>query len=457
MADLLEHVTKSIQTHSLLRHGQPILVAVSGGLDSIVLFHILHELSSAQRWKLTVAHLNHQLRGRSSDMDERLVCRTARKLGWPAVVERADVRQFARASKLSLEMAARRTRHDFLARTAAGLQIGTIALGHHADDQVELFFLRLLRGSGSEGLAGMKWSSPSPANPQIKLIRPLLSQSKEALAEFAKARKIPFREDASNRSLDILRNRIRHELIPLLRRKYQPGLARTILRIMEILRAESEVAGQVAAEWLNHRAPKRMFGDLTVAIQRRCVQAQLQKLGIPTDFDLVEELRTAPERVVSVAPEIRLRSDATGRVHLVKRSVPLAFSPEASRIGLKGRAGKCEFGPLRIYWSIEREQSLPGGRRTQTEFFDADKVGAEAILRHWKPGDQFQPIGMDRAAKLQDLFTNQKIPAEHRRRLVIAAAANGEIFWVEGLRIAERFKLTSGTRRRLRWRWERLK
>src|SRR5258708_2264438 len=142
----------------------------------MVLLRVLHELSQKNKWQITVAHLNHQLRGRSSNADERLVVRTAKRFGVPIVTGRADVKNLARTGKLSLEMAARKARHEFLARTAARLKISHIALAHHAGDQVELFFLRLLRGSGSEGLAGMKWRSPSPANPKIQLLRPLLEQ-----------------------------------------------------------------------------------------------------------------------------------------------------------------------------------------------------------------------------------------------------------------------------------------
>src|SRR5205814_10548712 len=145
----------------------------------------------------------HQLRGRSSAVDERLGRQAAGKLRLPVLVERAEVRRFARAHKLSLEMAARQVRHDFLARAAAQKSIPTVALAHHADDQLELFFLRLLRGSGGEGLAGMKWRNPSPSDPKIELVRPLLDQPKSALRAYAAQRKIRFREDASNALLEI--------------------------------------------------------------------------------------------------------------------------------------------------------------------------------------------------------------------------------------------------------------
>src|SRR5271170_612134 len=184
----------------------------------MALLHALENLSAKPKWKMVVAHFNHRLRGRASDADEKLVRQTAAKMELPIVVENADVKSFAKKSKLSIEMAARKLRHEFFARAARTQKIKTIALAHHADDQVELFFLRLLRGAGGEGLAGMKWSVPSPAGAKITLARPLLGLTKNELEEFAREKKIAFREDATNFSSNFLRNRIRNELLPLLRK-----------------------------------------------------------------------------------------------------------------------------------------------------------------------------------------------------------------------------------------------
>ena len=271
MTDLPERVEENLRERGLFRHGETILVAVSGGLDSMLLLEVLSRLSVKHGWRLVVAHFNHQVRGRSSDADERLVKNVAQKSGMPFVAGGADVRKFARAHKISVEMAARKLRHAFLAQAARKRRIKTIALAHHADDQIELFFLRLLRGAGATGLAGMKWRSPSPAHPGVFLARPLLAETKAALAEWAAREKIAWREDASNEHLDIQRNRIRQELLPLLVRHYQPSLAGVLLREMDILGAEAEFVTAMAEKWLRRKSG-RNFASLPVALQRRCLQ-----------------------------------------------------------------------------------------------------------------------------------------------------------------------------------------
>jgi tRNA(Ile)-lysidine synthetase-like protein len=502
----------------------------------MVLLHVLHVLARKHRWRLTVAHLNHQLRGRSSAADERLVRRTAQTLRLPVVVEQADVRRLARTERLSLEMAARELRHDFLARAARRRRIPSIALAHHSDDQIELFFLRLLRGSGGEGLAGMKWRSPSPGDPELDLVRPLLDQPKAVLIEYASAHGLRYREDASNEALDFQRNRIRHELLPLLRRKYQPALHRTIARVMEIVGAEAEFAAEAAREWLREggslksrvqipkskearaslgkltegrggeRIPRRgscfeplnhplsrfrhplplrggegkgegavhfpfrfmgkgrsVFEELPVAVQRRCVQVQLVRLGVVPDYELVEQLRLTADRSVAVghsrtgvSPVLHFAvRDPFGLVRLQEAETE-EFKTGGAVMELEGKAGQVEFDGVGIWWRISRQGVVqPPKAGTGRECFDADKVGSLARLRHWQPGDRFQPIGMASTVKLQDFFTNHKVPRDRRRQLVVAATANGEVFWVEGMRISERFKLTKETIRCLQWRWKR--
>ena len=169
MNSLLQRVQEAIRRHRVFRPGQRILVAVSGGVDSMVLLQALHQLSKANHWRLTVAHLTHQLRGRSSAADERLVRRTAQRLGLSVVVDRSDVRAFGRENKLSVEMAAREIRHAFLARTARRLRIPVVALAHHADDQIELFFLRLLLGCRACSTPAAVWHCVCNLPPSSRL------------------------------------------------------------------------------------------------------------------------------------------------------------------------------------------------------------------------------------------------------------------------------------------------
>lgn len=452
MQDLREIVQRSIVARKLFSRGERILVAVSGGVDSIVLLTLLAELAGERRWKLFVAHFNHQLRGRASDGDECFVSRVAEKLGLPFCAGRGAVKQLAGAQGISLEMAARRLRHEFLAQSAERLKCPVIALAHHADDQVELFFLRLLRGSGGEGLAGMKWSSPSPVNQRVRIARPLLEVGKVDLEAFARENKIRFREDGSNASPDILRNRVRHELLPLMRKRFQPALNRAVLRLMEIVGAESEMVEQLARDWLATFPRSSKWSRLALAAQRRVIQKQLQRLRVATDFDLVERLRLQPGKLVSTAAGQFVRREAHGQVTLVSAE-SRAFDRTERKLNLRA-SKRVRFAGFEVTWSFASVRRFVRPKNeANCEFFDADRVGKTVILRHWQPGDRFQPIGMKTAVKLQDWFTNQKIPAVRRRELWLAATTAGQIFWAEGLRIGEAFKLTEDTRKVLNWRW----
>jgi tRNA(Ile)-lysidine synthase len=324
----------------------------------------------------------------------------------------------------------------------------------------------------------MKWRSPSPSNPKVALVRPLLGQPKAALRQWAAARKVPFREDASNARLDIQRNRIRHQLLPLLRRHYQPALHRTLLRLMDIIGDEAAFAAQAAQEWIAHwssasegrsaedagrtsngqggwaAAP---FAELPVAVQRRCLQLQLLAQGLEPDYELVEQLRTCPNRAVTVGQTpmaVRVSRDAQGFVRQ-GQAEPARFRPGTLELSLCESAGEVLFEGLRLRWRITRGGATARPRRAGLEFFDADPVGTPVVLRHWQPGDRFHPIGLPGPVKLQDLFTNEKVARERRHELIVAATAQGELFWVEGLRISERFKLHQTTKRRLQWRWGR--
>jgi tRNA(Ile)-lysidine synthase len=451
VADLLARIEHQILTRRLVLPRQKVLVAVSGGLDSMVLLHSLAALAGKFRWRLAVGHFNHHLRGSASRADALLVRRFAERQRLPFYFGEAFVEKLAKQGHVSVEMAARTARHEFLALTARAQKISTVALAHHADDQVELFFLRLFRGGGGEGLAGMKWQSPSPFNAQVRLVRPLLDSRKDELRAFAALHKIPFREDASNDLVKIPRNKVRHELLPWLRKHYQPDLDRSILRAMDIVGAEAEVLAELSNRWLAEPSPA--FDQLSVAIQRRVIQSQLNTMRIPADFDRIEQFRVTPNIPVNVVGNLFIVRDMDGRLVELKHP-EMEFNHEQLVFSVQNRQGKETFGGKQFIWKVSaRGPAVSLERHPNVEQIDVERVGKEICLRHWRAGDRFHPIGLKSAVKLQDLFTNAKIPREARHGSVVAMTADGRIFWVEGLRLGEQFKVTPETKWILNWRW----
>jgi tRNA(Ile)-lysidine synthase len=459
MNELQRRVETDIRAHSLLRPGQSLLVAVSGGMDSMVLLEMLLRIGPSARWRLTVAHFNHALRGRHSDADERFVRNAARDRGLPFVAGRVEVSGLAAERGISVEMAAREARHAFLSRAAAEAAIDTIALAHHADDQVELFLIRLLRGASVLGLAGMRWAGASPADARCRLVRPLLGCTRSELEAFGRAESVRWRVDASNECLDMLRNRVRQELLPLLERRYQPAIRRVLRREMQALEATAGLVSRLARDWLQTRRRQgRRWQDLDVAVQRQVLCDELIRLRLEPSFDLIEQLRLYPERPVCAESGAVVCRQEGGRLSKteVRPKQRQAFENGASKVSLRGRQGQGTFAGLVWRWKIPASQArTPPRFGPGREWLDADKVGAQVVLRHWRPGDRFRPSGMPRPVKLQDLFTNLKIPQARRRELIVATTAQGQLWWVEGVRVAEDFKLGPATVRRLCWRWRR--
>jgi tRNA(Ile)-lysidine synthase len=317
-----------------------------------------------------------------------------------------------------------------------------------------LFFLRLLRGAGADGLSGMEALSTSPVDPSVKIARPLLGLTRAEIEDYARMERVRWRKDASNDSVDHVRNRVRHKLLPLIERQFQPAVREVVLRTIELLEPEADFSAAAALQWL--REPNPPFDTLHLAVQRRVLQIQLIRQGISPDFDLIEWLRAHAAKPCTVESGKEVHRTPDGQVVLSAHAWP-RFSTDTVELVLSRKQGRVLFDAVEIHWRIRTVRSAPKVKpRSGMESFDADAIGDCIVLRHWRRGDRLQPIGMATEVKIQDLFTNARVPRTDRHQRLLATTAGGDVFWVEGLRISDRYKLRPQTRRVLEWRWRRV-
>ncbi len=396
-----------------------------------------------RKHRLIVAHFNHQLRGEESDGDEAFVRAAAEGRGLEFIVGRGDVRGAARG--ISIEMAARKLRHDFLAKTAREFE-ADIVLAHHANDQIELFLMRVLRGVQGAGLGGMRDAIASSADGAVRILRPFLAVRKGELAAHVQDCGVAHREDSTNAQLEAERNRIRHEVVPQLEKRFGASYEEDFLgRIAEIQKL-SDRTRAAAKAWL---AEADDFLRLPAFLKSEVVCMQLEAAKIPVTGALVKALTAGVGKDVSIRAGETVSRDGKGRLHFYGEG----SRAETKSVNLRER-NSAEFGGVVVRWSFAAVGDL--AKREGELCFDAERVGDAVTLRFWRPGDRVQLSGRGAERPLHEMFSRNKVTREERRRAIVATTEGGEIVWVEGLRITEKFKITAGTRRFLRWSWARL-
>ncbi len=454
----------AVRKRGLIRPGETVLAAVSGGPDSMALLLLLLELAESVPFTVAVAHFNHRLRP-SADADERFVGAAAKRLGLPFYAGRGDVRAFAKARGLGLEEAGRDLRYDFLEKTAAGRGAAKIATGHTMSDQAETVLARILRGTGPAGLSGIV-----PLRDGT-IIRPMLDLDRPAVLDYLRSRKAAFRIDETNTDVRMFRNRIRRRLIPYLEKNFQPAVVRSLARLAAIAAEEDSTLGRLAAaeakKALAHR-PRGATLDagrlskLPVALARRVARAFLRELkgdlrGI--DFDDVESvlaMRDGAELPISKDLVLERRRGRIGRKAPAREAKAFARLGDGS-----GRLPVPEAG-LIFRGSIKGRKASrvrPAGPSAKTRVgnplasddsrgcrLDADRISFPLLVRVRRPGDRYRPIGAPGRKKLKEIFRAKGVPEEERERRPIFLSA-GEIVWVLGLPAAENFKVTAATRR----------
>lgn len=474
-SSMLAAVHAAIGEQHLFPDSGVVVVGVSGGPDSVCLLHVLNRLCGPEgpypAISLHVAHLDHGLRGEAGRADAAFVADLAAQWGMPCTLGEADIPALAQKNHRSVEETARQARYAFLRQVAAAVGAGRIAVAHHADDQVETLVMHWLRGSGLAGLAGMRALEGD-------IIRPLLDISRAEILRYCEQHQLSYREDVSNQDRRYLRNRIRHDLLPVLE-QYNPNLRETLLRTAAVLAEEDAyIEAQVDACW----------PDVIVSQQQLCLEGDVQAyrrlpLALRHHVLLRAGLRVSSgethleRRHVEACDALLLRASGSGTLHLpgglrlrreYDRFILEHLPGERRSESAAGQSQDKEVVPLptpgtaRLAGSpwlvrghvLEGQHNPPpgyerGGLGRRWGYMDLDAVGAYQPLhvRTRRPGDRFRALGMPKEKKLQDVLVDAKIPRAQRDMLPLVCGADDSILWVAGYQVADLVKLTPETRR----------
>ncbi|MBI2435135.1 MAG: tRNA lysidine(34) synthetase TilS [Candidatus Hydrogenedentes bacterium] len=444
--DTVEAAVADFLERAWPRPSGTILVAVSGGADSVSLLQVLHALGVS----LAVAHFDHQTRCGASAEDAAFVSRMAEELSVPCFVGTAPVAAVAKEAGTSFEQEARRQRYRFLLETAHQRAIGAIATGHTWDDQAETVLLRVLRGAGPSGLGGIP---PLRDEDGVRLLRPLLEVRRDALRGWLEARGIGWREDATNVEPGFLRNRVRNELLPLLRSQYNPAVDEALVRLALAQRDENDLMDPLAREAAGRvlRGPAILRGEfrsLHVALQRRALLQFAWEHGFDCTFDQVQRgvefVCGAPTgKILDWAANFQLFSGReltellpARREHATNVAVTLDVPGEAqfqeSHFGTSILAEGSK--DLRVYCTANRQ------------VFDLDRLALPLQIRTRRAGDRLVPLGMEGSRKLSDLLIDLGVPAQQRDSMPLLLDEE-KIIWVVGRAVSGLAAVTPLTRR----------
>jgi tRNA(Ile)-lysidine synthase len=464
---LAQSVLEYIHRHALLSAGDRVGVAVSGGADSVALLRLLLELRQELGVVLSVVHFNHKLRGAEADADQQFGLELAQRNRLQSYWESGDVAAHAAERHLSVEAAAREMRYDYFRRLLRESGLNRIATAHTLDDQAETVLLRLVRGAGTRGLAGIYprlsvARSPSAESRQASpaaIIRPLLETRGKELAAYLLGLGQGWREDSSNRDLRYGRNRVRHGILPRLERHLNPAVREALAETAEIAREEEEFwAAQVATvlgrawEAGPERCPDRrpdsggmlniaVLNDLPLALQRRVLRAAAQWLGLGLEFRHVEELLKVASGQPGWSKSTVLPGNwVASRTRSELRFEPSGVAKEASnyqyRLPVPGRLEVPEAGAL---FEVVLLPGRVGAGYNPEHLFDPELLARELWVRNWRAGDRFRPAHTKSAKKIKHLLQERHVTGRERKLWPVVVSGN-DVVWVRGFGSPAQFR-----------------
>lgn len=447
---MIYQVLNTIEKYNMIKNGDRILIGVSGGVDSIVLLDVLVRIKARYNIDIIVAHLNHCLRGEDAEKDEQFVKSLSEKYGLKCYTKKSNMNLFAKENKISSEEAGRILRYSFFDELVKIENCNKIAIAHNKNDQAETILMRIFRGTGLDGLVGIKHVNNS-------IIRPILDCSRDEIEEYQKMNHLEYREDYTNSQTIYTRNSIRHEMIPLIKKEYNSNIIDSLCRMSNLIQDDlniintSVMESLLKLEFQEHTKMvsfnKEKFLELDIALQKRVVRYGINKVKL--DLNGIEDkhienilklaLNSSTGKKIDITDGLIARNNYTKLEILYKQASGKDFEFEV------------EIGSTQNFESFKIESYLEDKKNIDfytkdifLKFFDYDKMKCTIKIRNRRVGDKFIPLGMTGSKKIKDLFIDEKIEADKRDEIPIVVCGD-EIVWVVGYRIGDKFKVTDKT------------
>lgn len=458
-----KNIAHVINAHKLIQEGEGLVVAVSGGSDSIALTRVLSALPLDIR--LIAVYVDHGLRPHETPQEIESITDFCAALAIELVIRKVDVKSTVQRKKLSLEEAARNLRYQALEDVRRHYRLDKIAVGHHADDQVEEFFIRLFRGSGSSGLAGMRLQ-------QGVVIRPLLFETKDSIERYLKDENLSWASDSSNLSPTFLRNRIRLDLLPAIEADYNPGIRKTVLSCMNVLRAEDDFLTDVCDHAYSRCVREQLHTKQTtgmhsislltdqylsqhLAVRRRIVEKICWKMAAKPSFiaiadvdELAREKESGKELHLNDGLRAIKQQNAVHFTHppLQKNKRGSTRLPESYQVIAESPGGYTIPGRAMTVTLREERRDVGLRRNTPDLIVDRDKITFPLTIRGPQPGERFTPYRGVGSRKISRFFNDQKLEKHRRSSWPILLCGNAVVAIV-GYTIEHRFRVTETTTR----------
>ncbi|MFH1319962.1 MAG: tRNA lysidine(34) synthetase TilS [Bacteroidota bacterium] len=434
MRDIFNSFKQYIKAQGLFHPADRILLAVSGGVDSVVMCELFHRAE----YDFGIAHCNFQLRGKESEEDEKFVNKLSEKYGKPFFVKRFDTKNSAKKNGISIQMAARELRYEWFEKVRKSEDYDYIAVAQHKDDETETLMINLIRGTGIAGFHGIY-----PKNNFI--IRPLLFATRDEIEKFARKVKLPFREDSSNRELKYIRNKIRHQVIPILK-EINPNLEETITQNIDKIREVEQIYKERIKEKRKEIVVEQDNKTLIPIKKLKSLESAksylyefLRDYGYTSSVvdDIIASLDGIPGKQFF---------SATHRLVKDRNELIISKNKNAEDVDIEIKQGQTIINyPITLHIKeIANDDNFEISKDKNIACLDQGKLQFPLKLRRWKKGDVLYPLGMDKRKKLSDFFIDNKIPITEKENIFVLESG-GKIVWIAGHRIDDRFKITKET------------